>query len=317
MRNTGLIEEPPHRVGRGEYRGQRAGGISVLVGAALLIFCVPAFPQDAPLDTNISAGELLRRAVDGELKAQAADHSHWMYEVNENISGRKQVKVVVETREGDLARFRSVNGQPLTTEEQKQEERRINRLLHQADEQEKRHRAQQEDGRQKDHLFKILPDAVLARYGERKGDLVEILFRPNPDFRPSSREDVVFHAMAGRIWIDEKQNRLAEIEGHLDKDVKFMGGLLGYLNKGGEFHVRQSEVAPGHWEVTLLHVNMHGKVLFFKTIAVQQNESRSNFQRAPDDLSLAEAAEELQRQCITQTNAKSNGSLKASGASAR
>jgi hypothetical protein len=101
--------------------------------------------------------------------------------------------------------------------------------------------------------------------------------------------------MAGRIWINQKENRLAEIEGHLIQGVKFADGLLGHLDKGGEFRVRQSEVAPGHWEVTLLHVNMQGKALFFKTIAVQQDETRSNFQRVPDNMTLAEGAEVLQK----------------------
>jgi hypothetical protein len=42
-----------------------------------------------------------------------------------------------------------------------------------------------------------------------------------------------------------------------------------------------------------MHVNMRGKALFFKTIAVQQQETRSNFQPVPDNLSLSQAAEEL------------------------
>ncbi len=48
---------------------------------------------------------------------------------------------------------------------------------------------------------------------------------------------------------------------------------------------------------------MHGKALFFKTISVQQNEIRSNFQRVPDNLTLAQAAEELQKQCTAPATA--------------
>jgi hypothetical protein len=111
--------------------------------------------------------------------------------------------------------------------------------------------------------------------------------------------------MEGHIWIDQKANRLAEIDGHLIKTVKFFGGLLGYLDEGGQFHVKQSEVAPGHWEITLLHVNMRGKALIFKTLSVQQNEIRTNFRGVTDNLTLAEAAEELHRQCTA--NSAANG----------
>jgi len=323
MQVAQLAPENPHYVHTCEHgvftkraiglpKGRLAGAIPIftirififiLMAAAFLIFCNPAFSQDAPRDDNVSAGELLRRAVDGELKAQTDDHSHWMYEVRTKVSGQEQVKLVVETPEGDLDRLRSVNGQPLTAEQEKREEQRIKRLLHNAGEQRKRHHAQQEDARQTERLFKMLPEAVIAKYGEHKGDLVQILFEPNPNFRPSSHEEAVFHALEGTIWINKAENRLAEIEGHLTRDVKFFGGLLGYLRKGGEFHVKQSEVAPGHWEITLLHVNMHGKALFFKTISVQQNEIRTNFRRVADNLTLAEAAEELQKQCAANSAA--------------
>ena len=74
------------------------------------------------------------------------------------------------------------------------------------------------------------------------------------------------------------------------------GGFLGHLDEGGTFDVRQEQVAPNHWEVTLLNVDMKGKALFFKTISVQHDETRSHFQRVPDTLALFDAAELLRKQ---------------------
>jgi len=70
----------------------------------------------------------------------------------------------------------------------------------------------------------------------------------------------------------------------------------GHLDKGGTFEVKQEPVARGFWELTALHVEMRGKVLFFKTIGVQQNYSRSNFRRVPDNVTLAQAAQMLREQ---------------------
>jgi len=268
------------------------------------VSCVAAFSQNPQKDA--SANELLRKAVDSELKGQSDDHSHWMYQVTAKDPGKEQVKWIVETREGDLARLSSVNGRPISAEEQKQEDQRIQNLVQKPADQKKQQRAQQEDARQTENLFKMLPDAFNAKFGEHKNGLVEILIEPNPNFHPSSHEAEVFHTMKGRIWIDEKQNRLAEIEGRLIHPVKFYGGLLGHLDEGGTFHVKQSEVGPGYWEVTLLHVDMRGKALFFKTISVQQDELRSNFQRVSDNLTPAQAAEELQKQCSGQVTANNS-----------
>jgi hypothetical protein len=86
---------------------------------------------------------------------------------------------------------------------------------------------------------------------------------------------------------------LQEISGHLREEVKFAGGILGHLDPGGTFDVKQAAVAPGFWEVTVLRVNMKGKALFFKTINVQQNVSRSDFRKVSDNLSLQTAAKML------------------------
>lgn len=103
----------------------------------------------------------------------------------------------------------------------------------------------------------------------------------------------MFHAMEGTIWVDSKQNRLAEIDGHLTQEVKFGAGFLGHLDKGGQFHVKQEEVAPGFWELTSLNVQINGKALFFKAIAVRQKYSRSNFKQVSDTLTVAQGAETL------------------------
>jgi hypothetical protein len=285
-------------VAKPTLRRQKAA--SILITAALLIFCIPVGAQCA---STVSAGEFLRRAVNAELQAQAADHTHWTYQVKAGAPGKERVKLVVETRDGDLERLQSLNGQPITPEQERQEDRRIASIVNKpkSHERNKQRREQAEDGRKTDELFRMLPSAVISSYGECRGDLVEILFQPNSNFHPSSREDAVFHQMAGRIWINQRENRLAEIEGHLIEGVKFAGGLLGHLDKGGEFHVRQSEVTPDHWEITLLHVNMHGKALFFKTISVQENETRTNYQPVPGNLTLSEAAQQLQKRGVAKS----------------
>ncbi len=268
--------------------------ITVSVFAAALVLCVAGWSLPAD-DQSPSAQALLRRVVDQELKAADSDHSHWMYKLEERNEQHKDVKLVIQTKDGALSRLCFVNGKPITRQKEQEESQRIAQLIRNPDELQKLRRDQEEDANQTEKMFKLLPEAFTARYGERRGDLVEILFEPNPQFHPSSHRAQVLHAMKGFLWVNTRENRLTEIEGHLIKTVKFGWGLLGYLDEGGRFHVEQSEVAPGHWEVTLLRVNMHGKALFFKTIGVQQNEIRSDFQKVPENLTLAAAARELQQ----------------------
>lgn len=262
----------------------------------VLLLELGAFPEPLLPNDNPSANELLRTVVTNELRLQEADHSHWKFEAASPTPTGSRRKQVIETKDGEIDALLAVDGRPLTRAEEQNEDARIQQLVNDPSRQRKQKRDQAQDAQKTQRLFKVLPDAVVASYGERKGELLELIFKPNPSFRAASHEEQVFHAMEGRIWVDTKEKRLAEIEGHLTRAVKFGGGLLGHLDKGGEFRVQQSEVAPGIWEITQMHVEMKGRALFFKTISVHQDESRSGFQRVPDELTLAQAAEELRHQ---------------------
>ena len=244
----------------------------------------------------MSANELARRVVTNELKVQAGDHAHWMYRLEKQESGGKQVQQILETSNGSLSRLLSVGGRSLNTKQQQKENQRMQRLVSHPDEQRKLQQASNKKAEQGARLFRILPDVFVFSYAGRRGDLVTLTFRPNPTFQPPSIEARVFHYMQGEMTVDIKQERLAAIKGYLIEDVKFGGGLLGHLDKGGKFEVRQIEVAPGEWEMSILCVDMQGKALFFKTIGVQETENHSDFSRVPDALTLAEAVSILNAQ---------------------
>ena len=84
--------------------------------------------------------------------------------------------------------------------------------------------------------------------------------------------------------------------------VKFGFGLLGHLDKGGHFEVKQAEVAPGHWDMTTLNFEMTGKALLFATIGVQKREAHRDFQRVSDDLTLTQALDILNRTIVVADN---------------
>jgi hypothetical protein len=261
-----------------------------------------AFAQSDSERRGISANDLARKVVINELKSQDEDHGRWMYRLEKDESGRKQVQVIVETNNGSLSLLLSMNGRPLDAKQQQKENQRLQRLVSHPDEQRKLQQASNKKAEQGERLFNMLADVFVFGYASGQGDFVTLTFRPNPKFQPSSLEARVFHTMQGEMTVDIKQERLAAISAYLMEDVKFGGGLLGHLDKGGKFEVRQTEVAPGHWEMTTLGVNMKGKALLFKTIGVLQIEDHSDFHRVPDELTAAEAADMLNRHVVVATN---------------
>lgn len=270
---------------------------TTLVSAASLLFASLGTAQTS--DGRPPADEFVRQIVDNELQAEKNDHSHWMLRLETRKSGTTEVREVVETKDGDLDWLISVNGEPLPEDQQRERGRGLQRLISNPAELKKSKRETDEDRARSQRLLKMLPDALVFEYGEQRGDLVELKFKPNSHFQPPSHEAAVVHAMEGVLWVNERQKRLVEISGHLTHPVKFGGGLLGHLDAGGHFYVKQEEVQPGYWELAVLDVEMKGKVLFFKTIGVQQEMKRSMFRRMRDDLTAAQGANLLYQQVRT------------------
>jgi hypothetical protein len=273
---------------------------SVVVTLTIILLGVPARTQSVP-SSQVSANELARRVVTNELSFQD-DHTNWMYRLEKEQYGKKQVQEIIETKEGSLSRLLSINDLPLTPKQQLEEDQRVRELMTSRSEQQKLRRALDAETLQGRRLFKMLPDAFVFSYAGGDGNLVKLSFRPNSSFHAPSLEARVFHDMEGEMWIDCKQERLAAFDGHLTQTVKFGFGLLGHLDKGGHFEVRQAEVVPGHWDMTTLSLEMTGKALLFASIGVQKKENHRDFHRVSDDLTLMQAAEILNRTIVVADN---------------
>jgi hypothetical protein len=273
---------------------------SVALALAIVLLSVPAHPQSVP-SSQVSANDLARRVITNELRFQD-DHTNWMYRLEKEQDGKKQVEEIIETKEGSLSRLLSINDHSLTAKQQEEEDQRVQELMASQSAKRKLQRVLDAETLQGRRLFKMLPDAFVFNYAGGDGNLVRLSFRANPKFRPPSLEARVFHDMEGEMWVDCKQGRLAAFNGHLNQDVKFGFGLLGHLDKGGHFEVGQAEVVPGHWDMTSMSVEITGKALLFKSIGVQKRENRRDFHRVSDDLTLTQAADILNRHIVVADN---------------
>src|SRR4029077_3273273 len=102
------------------------GHSSAALTLAIILLGVPARPQSAP-DRQVWANDLARRVITKELKFQD-DHTNWMYRLEKEQDGKKQVEEIIETREGSLSRLLSIDDRPLTAKRQDEEDQRVQEL---------------------------------------------------------------------------------------------------------------------------------------------------------------------------------------------
>ncbi len=200
----------------------------VLQVALLLVAALVA--ADGQSRTKSSAADFVKAVIRNELIPANPSVIRWKYLLTKEVNGAEETRQVVETNSGSIERLMAVAGKPLSSTQQHDETERIVKLVHSPDDQKKIEQSRRKDVEQMDGFLRMIPSAFLFEYAGQSGELIKVIFKPNPQFTSSSREAKVLKEMQGEIWINPKQQRLVSIHGQLMNDVKFAGGLLGHLD---------------------------------------------------------------------------------------
>ena len=263
----------------------------------------PAAPADgAAPRTAAEAQALVRTAIQNQLDEDARGGGPaFRYTLRTNGKRGVLTKDMVETKEGIVARLVAVNNRPPTAEERQADEQKLTQLLNDPQARQQKLKAQSEDDKRTRKMVGAIPDAFLfepdGTVEGPHGPVVRLKFKPNPKYDPPSRELQVFQGMQGTMLIDSRAKRLAEINGQLFRDVNFGWGILGHLDKGGQFLVQQADVTgSGNWTITHMQLSFDGKAVIFKPIHIRENDEASDFRVVPSDLTFAQGIELLRKQ---------------------
>jgi hypothetical protein len=267
----------------------------------LWLSCLSVCAQNSP---DLSPHQLVSRAVKNEVAASKAPDNYLFRDQVRKPHG-SQTKLMVQTREGMAGMIVEIDGKPLTAEQETSEKARIHRFIENPSELQKKQKQEAEDNDRTTRILAALPDAFLyepdgsadgtAELGKVGHKLIRLKFEPNPAYDPPTRVEQVLTGMAGHLLIDPIEYRVAEIDGTLIKEVSFGWGIFGHLDKGGRFVVRQADVDNGHWELTRMELSFTGKILLFKGLSIKSEETESNFQRVPHNLSFAQGVALLEQ----------------------
>lgn len=254
--------------------------------------------QVAP-SLDIDPVALVRSASWNELHS-STNRERYRYRLEKADAKGSTVKEIVETGEGDVARLLAKDGKPLAGDEEQAEIKRLNNLLAHPELQQHRHKKEQEDSSRADEMVRLLPDAFLYTnegiVNGPSGPAYRLKFEPNPKFQPPDREAEVYAGMAGELWIDRAEKRMAKLDAHLIADVDFGWGIVGRLYKGGSILVEQKDVGQNHWEQTHMALDLTGKILMLKGISFKTTETASGFVPVANAISYQDAIHLLLQQ---------------------
>jgi len=260
--------------------------------------------KDQPSTAN--PHELVSQVVKNEIAANGPSGVHFMFRNQRKTPHVNQTKLIVETREATAGLLVEVDGHPLTPQQREAETARLQNYLRNPEELNRKRMQEKEDAGRTIRIVKALPSAFLyERDGTQQGsagvgspgdELVRLKFHPNPDYEPPSRVEQVLTGMTGHLLIDAQQNRIAEIDGALEKEVGFGWGILGHLDRGGRFLVQQADVGNHQWEITHMELAFTGKILWVKKLNVRSNDVFSDFRVVAPDLTFSQGVALLEKE---------------------
>ncbi len=240
-----------------------------------------------------SPQQVIQQVVDAELTSIQNDHSKWVY-FEETQKPKAQFKQwVATTQRGNIERILEKDGQRLSEPEQRD---RIQTFLHDTKAQNKQISANKDDDQEIYDLLKLMPAAFVWTQTDATATTTSLHFDPAPEFEPPTQAARVFSSMTGDLVVDTQQRRVCSIKGHLLRDVKFGGGLLGRLKQGSSFSLKQEQVGPSLWQLTSIHVQLQGNALLFKSVSLQEDDELSKFQLQPSGITLEQASVAVMKQ---------------------
>jgi hypothetical protein len=262
----------------------------------LLLAGIAAFAQQKP---DIDPITLVRDAAKNEIRANDVEQ-YYIFKDTTEYKDHSVTKEILRTPQGGLSSTVLLNGHPLSADERKKEDDKLQKFANDPEARHKRREASKADDKRAELMLTSLPDAFLYTYagtdhGPHGEELVHLNFKPNPGFSPPNHETAVYQGMQGDMIIDRQAMRIAKIDGTLVKDVDFGWGILGKLYKGGKFRIVQRDVGGGHWEEVEETLNFYGKILIFKSLTIWSTETMADFRSIPSNLTTAQALDLLHK----------------------
>lgn len=185
------------------------------------------------------------------------------------------------------------NGQPLSANDQADEQKRIEKRIREiekkeAEKEKQAARAEDTEGPPSNDRSRRVAIADVLRASKlinprrerfRGREVIVFDFEPLPGYKPQKDYEKFFGKMAGAMWIDASDKQVARIEARLVESYKVGGGLLASLREGATFVIEQERINNEIWLPTRTEINLGVKVLLVKGINVNETIIYGDYKR--------------------------------------
>jgi hypothetical protein len=191
-------------------------------------------------------------------------------------------------------RLLAVDGEPIPTEQQAEEVRKLEKAIAERSAESPDQRAERiaeyERGRKRDDVlmeqlavafqFKLIGEQIL------NGHRVYVLkATPRPDYQPPNMQAEVLTGMQGKLWIDEATFQWVRVQAQVIHPVS-IEGFLARVEPGTRFLLEKAPVTEGIWLPSRFTMQSTARVLFFFSRHTQADETYSDYRPSSKEEAL-------------------------------
>jgi len=275
-----------------------ARGLVLLALLSACLFALPSPGQEAPRRDGASGAEQaegseLFQGVIANQKRQEA-----LLDVYERMEKTEFRKAGSDTKPNEIKVLRifpagtgadkiafAPDGKPLDAQSYRADLEKLEKQLlwaaQQGSAQRDAYAKQERHRKEKNDLMDSTRQAfIFTRIGEeQRGDemLAKFSMKPNPNYKATTRNAMLFTKVEGTLWIDEKKSELARIEGHVTEDIS-LALFLARIYKGSYFMQERYELEPGIWLPTYQQYDFDGRK-FVVPFSIHERTFYTNYRR--------------------------------------
>jgi hypothetical protein len=169
-----------------------------------------------------------------------------------------------------VARLVKKDGKPLSADELKKENDRIDNVVKKA--KERRDKADAEGKETDSHGHDEITVSRMLELGTFSNprremingrDTIEVDYAGDPKAKTHNAAEGAFKELARTIWVDEADQQIQHLEGHFNSDFKVGGGLLVDVRKGTWFKASNVKVNDEVWLPQTVEADGHARYLLF------------------------------------------------------
>ena len=222
----------------------------------------------------------LMKAVEAKQRAVEQQQQDFIYrssvaETRTDAAGHPKR---TETREYDIFWLGGVpvqklivkNGKPLSPDELKKEDTRIDKDVQKVRERRDRRDAagKQTDPRGDEELSvsRMLASGSFANARRvicHGRDTIAVDYAGDPHAKTQNRAESAFRNLAGTVWVDEEDREVVALKGRFAHSFKIAGGLLADIKEGTSFSLQQNKMNGQVWLPVAAEANGSARLLLF------------------------------------------------------